>query len=136
MTTPTPQVRFVNPPELMPPFGFSHVVDVTGGRFVYIAGQIALDRERQLIAPGDFQRQAEIIFENIRVALSAVGADFSHVVKLNYYLINIADLPRLRDIRDRYINTQYPPASTAVQVGALAFEGVLLEIEAIANIAM
>ena len=74
------------------------------------------------------------MFKNLQAALAAAGADFSHVVKLNYYLIDVTQLPLLREVRDRYVNTQFPPASTLVEVRKLAREELLLEVEAIASL--
>jgi enamine deaminase RidA (YjgF/YER057c/UK114 family) len=125
-------VRFLNPPTLETPPGFTHVVTVTNARMIYIAGQVALDSSGNLVGLGDFRAQARQVFENIRAALEAVGASFGDVIKLNYYLLDAAQLPLLREIRDSYVNTQQPPASTAVQVSRLAREEFLLEIEAVA----
>jgi len=125
-------VRFLNPPTLATPPGYTHVVAVTNARMIYVAGQVALDAAGQLVGPGDFRAQAAQVFENLKAALEAVGACFDDVIKLNIYVVDIAHLPVLREIRGAYINTQRPPASTAVQVSSLAREEFLLEIEAVA----
>ncbi len=127
-------IQFLNPSMLAAPPGYSHVVKVTGGQTIYLAGQVALDASRNLVGRGDFRAQAEQVFENIKAALAAVGADFSHVVKLNYYVLDRSHAPILREVRDRYVNTQTPPASTLVEVRSLAQEEFLLEIEAIASL--
>lgn len=134
MTTHPDHIQFLNPSTLASPFGYSHVVKVTGGQTIYLAGQVALDSSGALVGRGDFRAQARQVFENITAALGAVGADFSHVVKLNYYLIDRAHLPILREVRDLYVNTEAPPVSTAVEVRGLAREEFLLEIEAIASL--
>jgi enamine deaminase RidA (YjgF/YER057c/UK114 family) len=82
--------RFINPETMHRPTGYTHVVEVTGGRPVYIAGQVALDPTGALVGPGDVRAQARQVFDNLRLALQAVGATFEQVVKLNY-------LPRGRD---------------------------------------
>jgi enamine deaminase RidA (YjgF/YER057c/UK114 family) len=74
------------------------------------------------------------VFENIKTALATVGADFSHVVKLNIYVLDHTQLPILRAVRDRYINVDAPPASTLVEVRSLAQDDFLLEVEAIASL--
>lgn len=127
-------LRFINPPELSATPGYTHVVEITGGRAVYISGQVALDRQAQVTGKGDFRAQAVQIFENLRAALAAAGADFTHVVKLNFYLTDMAHLPLLREVRDRYVNTDHPPASTAVEIRRLAREEFLLEVEAVASL--
>ena len=83
-------------------------------------------------APGDFRAQAMQCFENLKAALAAVGANFEHVVKITNYFVDMAHLPIFFEVRDRYVDTKAPPASTAVQIGNLAREGALFEIEAIA----
>jgi enamine deaminase RidA (YjgF/YER057c/UK114 family) len=127
-------LRFLNPSTLSKPPTYSHVVEITGpGRIFYIAGQLGLDGEGKLVgAPGDFRAQARQTFENLRRALAAVGATFEHVVKLNNYLTDIGHLAALREVRDEFINTAAPPASTTLQIARLAHERALIEVEAVA----
>lgn len=128
-------VQFLSPATLWPgTAGFSHVAKVTGGQTIYVAGQVALDASRNAVGRGDFRAQAEQVFENIRAALAAAGADFSHVVKLNMYVLDMANLPVLLEVRDRYVNTEAPPANTLVEVRRLAQEEFMLEVEAIASL--
>ena len=134
MTEQPTHIQFINPPALFTPPGFTHVVEVTGGRTVYIAGQIAVDQSFQVVGKGDFRAQAQQVFENLKIALAAVGADFIHVVKLNIYLLDMTQLRTLSEVRNRYVNTQNPPASTAVEVRKLALDDLLLEIEAIVSL--
>jgi enamine deaminase RidA (YjgF/YER057c/UK114 family) len=81
---------------------------------------------------GDFRAQATQCFENLKAGLAAAGATFEHVVKITCYFIDISHLPIFLEVRDRYVNTKAPPASTAIQIGKLAVPGALFEIEAIA----
>lgn len=131
---PPDHIQFLSPETLAPPPGYSQIVKVTGGQTIYIAGQVALDASGALVGQGNFRAQAEQVFENIKTALAAVGADFSHVVKLNIYVVDHTQLPILREVRDRYINADAPPASTLVEVRSLARDEFLLEIEAIASL--
>jgi enamine deaminase RidA (YjgF/YER057c/UK114 family) len=128
--------RFLNPDTLYKPPGYSHVVEVTGpGRTVYIAGQLGLDKDGNLVgAPGDFKAQAVQTFENLKLALAAVGADFSHVVKVTNLLADTKYLPIFRDVRNQYLKTATPPASTTVAISQFARDGALLEVEAVAVI--
>src|SRR5215813_1933631 len=121
-------VRFIN----RAPAGYSQVVEVKGGRTLYIAGQIAVDKNGNLVGRGDFRAQVKQVFENLKARLKEVGASFKDVVKLNYYLTDASDLQALRETRNSYINTENPPASTLVVVKQLVREEYLLEIEAIA----
>ena len=127
----TPQnPRFQNPSGLSAPRGYSHVVEVIApGRMVYIAGQTGVDAGGRV--PEGFRAQATQVFENLKIALASAGAGFEHVVKLNSYLTDIpAHLPILREVRDNYLNRAAPPASTTVQVSALADPRYLIEVEA------
>jgi enamine deaminase RidA (YjgF/YER057c/UK114 family) len=129
--------RFLNPPTLYKPPGYSHVVEVKGpGRVVYIAGQLGFDAQGNLVgAPGDFRAQAAQAFENLKLALAAVGAGFADVVKLNNYLTDMSHLPIFREVRDDYLNVAAPPASTTIEISKFARDGALIEIEAVAMLA-
>jgi enamine deaminase RidA (YjgF/YER057c/UK114 family) len=129
-----PAVRFLNPPTIAQPRGYTHVVEVTGpGRIIYIAGQLGYDVTGKVPEPGDFRAQATQVFENLKAALDSVGARFEHVVKFNTFLTDIrAQIPIYREVRDRYVSTVAPPASTTVEIPRLAREGALIEVEAIA----
>jgi enamine deaminase RidA (YjgF/YER057c/UK114 family) len=116
---------------MAPGFGYSHAVEATG-RLVATAGQVAIDADGHLVGEGDPRAQAEQVFENLRLALAAAGATFADVVKLGYFVTDVSFLPQIREVRDRFIDTARPPASTAVQVSALVRPGVLLEIDALA----
>jgi enamine deaminase RidA (YjgF/YER057c/UK114 family) len=126
------KVRFLNPSTLSKPPGYSHVVEMTGpGRTVWIAGQLGVDTSGQVVS-SDFRAQAVQTFENLKAALASVGAGFEHVVKVNNYLLDIAHLPVFREVRDKYLNTAAPPASTTIAIAAFARPGALLEVEVVA----
>ena len=109
--------------------GYNQVV--TGrGRLVVVSGQVAQDELGDLVGPGDPAAQARQVFENLRRCLAQVGAGFSDVVKLTFFVLDVADLPAVRAARDAVVDTARPPASTAVQVGALFAPGYVLEVEA------
>jgi enamine deaminase RidA (YjgF/YER057c/UK114 family) len=125
--------RFVNPPGLPAPHGYSQLVEVPAGqRLLYLAGQVPLDSSGAVVGGTDFRAQAHQVFKNLRAGLAAAGATFADVVKLNYYIVDMQQLPILREVRDRYVNTAAPPASTLVEVRRLFRDDVLLEVEAIA----
>ena len=109
--------------------GYSHVV--TGrGRLVVISGQLAQDEHGELVGPGDPEAQARQVFENIGRCLAEAGASFADVVKLGFFVLDVAYLPALRAARDAVIDTAKPPASTALQVAGLIAPGYLIEVEA------
>jgi enamine deaminase RidA (YjgF/YER057c/UK114 family) len=109
--------------------GYSQVVTAQG-RLVVVSGQIAQDENGELVGPGDPAAQARQVFENLGRCLAHVGAGFGDVVKLTFFVLDVADLPAVRAARDAVIDTTRPPASTAVQVAALFAPGYLLEVEA------
>lgn len=125
------KTRFINPETMFVPPGYTQVVEATGpGRTVYIAGQLGIDKDGRL--PGDFRSQAVQTFENLKEALAAVGGRLEHIVKLNNYLLDIAHLSTIRDVRSAYLSSEAPPASTTIQVSGFARVGALLEVEAVA----
>jgi enamine deaminase RidA (YjgF/YER057c/UK114 family) len=134
MATQPTNIRFINPSTLATPPGFTYVVEITHGRTIFIAGQVALDQTGKIVGQHDFRAQTQQVFENLKAALVAVGADFTRVVKLNMYVVDISELPTLREVRDRYVNTHNPPASTLVEVRRLAREEFLIEVEAVASL--
>jgi reactive intermediate/imine deaminase len=120
-------------PETMPKsVGYSQVAAVTGGKIVFISGQVALDKSGNVVGKDDFRVQVQQVFENLKAAVEAAGGDFSDVIKLNSYLLDFSHLQEFREVRDKYINLKNPPASTAVQVPRLFRPEFLVEIEAVA----
>ncbi len=109
--------------------GYSHVVTGTG-RLVVVSGQVAQDERGELVGAGDAEVQARQVFENLRRCLAEAGAGFGDVVKLGFFVLDVAYLPAVRAARDAVIDTTRPPASTAVQVAALFAPGYLIEAEA------
>jgi 2-iminobutanoate/2-iminopropanoate deaminase len=130
-----PQVKRVNPPGLTKPTGYTHIVEVTGpNRTIYISGQIAYDAQGNVVGAGDMKAQAEQVFKNLQAALTAAGAKFSDVVKMNSYITDMSKVQAVRDVRTKYFGDT-TPASTFVQVAGLVRPELLLEIEVIAVVA-
>ena len=132
-----PSKEFINPKALIPPgpAAYSHIAKVNSGTIVYISGQVPSDASGKVIGEGNFEAQVEQVFGNLKIAVEAAGGVMADIVKLNYYLapeVEQSDVPKLRPIRDRYINVEKPPASTFVVVNRLMRPGWLIEIEAIA----
>jgi enamine deaminase RidA (YjgF/YER057c/UK114 family) len=124
-----------NPQGLSTPRGYSHVVAASGGRTVYVAGQVAFNAQGEIVGKGDLRAQARQVYENLRLALAGAGASFKDVVKLNTYVVGFKpeDLPALREVRGEALkDVMAPPASTLVGVQALANPDFLIEVEAIA----
>ena len=127
----------VNPPALAKPHGFSHAYEVQGGKTLYIAGQVALDREGTLVGAGDLVAQFRQVCENLRAAVGARGGQLTDIVKLTVFVLSTADYKaRAREIGGvyrEYFGRHYP-AMTFLEVKGLydADRGCVIEIEAIA----
>lgn len=132
----TKPVKFVNPAGVAKPTGYSHsaIVDLGNSRMVIVSGQVALDSAGNLVGKGDFAKQAEQVFTNIRHILRAAGGDMQHIVKTGIFVVDLSRIQAFREVRNRFLNSQNPPASTLVQVSRLYREDLLLEIEVTAII--
>ncbi len=119
--------QFLNPGGKKPP-GYTEVVSSPPGRMIFLSGQGGTDSKGNL--PSDFASQARNTFLNLRRGLKLAGAEFKDVVKINYYVTDMAQTSKLREVRAQFLNMEAPPASTLVQV-KLGGKW-LLEIEAIA----
>jgi 2-iminobutanoate/2-iminopropanoate deaminase len=122
-----------NPDGVAAPFGdrFSHVARVDlggGGALLLLSGQVAVDGEGAVVAPGDVRAQSERIFEIIGGLLAANGASFNDVAHLRTYLTNIDELPGYGEVRRRFFPGTRP-ASTTVEVSRLFMPGIVLEVE-------
>lgn len=109
--------------------GYSHVA--RAGNTLYIAGQIALDREGRLVGAGDIEAQTRQVYANLHTILAEFGVGFEHVVKLTTYLTDPAHLQGFRNVRNAVLRDPFPP-NTLVFIKQLARPDYLVEIEAIA----
>lgn len=123
--------RIPAPDGVAPAAQYTHVVLGTG-RFVAVSGQLALDADGKLVGEGDPAAQARQVFENLRRCLAAAGATFDEVVKLTYFVTDMAHMPALRAARAEHIPDDRLPASSAVQVAGLVRPEFLMEVEAFA----
>jgi 2-iminobutanoate/2-iminopropanoate deaminase len=126
-------VKFLNP---TPPKGYSQAVavDLGNSKMIIISGQVAFDKQGQLVGTGDFSQQATQVFSNIRSIIESAGGTMDNLVRIGIYLTDMSKIQLLRTVRDKFINPKNPPASTLVQVDKLFRGDVLLEIEATAII--
>ena len=123
--------------EIMLPDGgepISHYTDaVRFGELLFISGIAPLDRNNEVVAPGDVVGQAEFVLEAMGRILRQAGGSFADVLRVTVYLINVADRGKINPGRQRMFGGTRP-ASTLVEVSALAIPGMLVEIEAVAGI--
>jgi enamine deaminase RidA (YjgF/YER057c/UK114 family) len=119
-------------PDLAPPPGYAHVAVASGARLVITAGAVPLDREGNLIGPGDVKTQTRQVIDNLMAQLAAAGATGEDVLKTTVYVAatNGGDLIAAWEVvQDSPIAAA---ASTLLGVAVLGYTGQLVEIEAIA----
>lgn len=123
----------VDPVTWQEKLGFAQGWKVSGANtLVFVAGQVPISAEGEVVGAGDFEAQVRQTFVNMGNVLEQAGASFADVVKLTAFF---TDLGKLRDysrVRDEFVNTAAPPASTAVEVSRLALPELMIEVEAIA----
>ncbi|MFO1044019.1 MAG: RidA family protein [Planctomycetaceae bacterium] len=114
-------VEYLNPKQLCPTYGWTHVATVTGGKTVYISGQVGINERGEVVGKGDLKLQTEQAFRNIEFALAAVGTTFQNVVKTSLFVVGLRPehVPILREVRSRFVSADTPPVSTLVGVTAL-----------------
>lgn len=126
------QKRVVLSDKVAPPSGnYSHAIQV--GNLTFLAGQVAMNEEGELVGKGDSMAQTRQVMENIQAHLEAAGATFDNVVKLNAYVTNMADRQAMGQARGQFLQPPYP-TSTMVEVKQLAHPDFMVEIEAVAAI--
>jgi reactive intermediate/imine deaminase len=123
------EIERTNPAGMTQPTAYSHLVKYD--KLMFIAGQVALDGDGNVVGEGDMAAQFRQVLENLKTILSSEGADFSNIVKINIFTTNVDALRENMAIRSEYFGDQ-APASTLVQIDRLARPVFLLEIEAIA----
>ncbi len=101
------------------------------GNAVYTSGQVALDPAGEVVGKGDMRAQTRQVFENIKTVLAAAGASLDDIVKITVFTTDISRLGETHEVRAEVLPDP-PPASTAVEIKALAFPDLLIEIEAVA----
>jgi len=126
----TPQ--FLSPDTLPEPPGYSHVVSARPGRVVWTSGQVAMRADGTVAPPGDWEAQTRLCCENVGRALEAAGAAWGDVVKLTFFVVDVTALETVRAVRDEFVDTNRPPASSLVQVAGLVRPDLLIELEAVA----
>jgi enamine deaminase RidA (YjgF/YER057c/UK114 family) len=131
---PNPAPAFFSPPDLPRAAGYSHTVAIPAGTLVWVSGQLAVDADGN-VPHADWESQTRLAFANVGRALQAGGADWSDVVKLTLFVVDLSELATIRRVRDEFVDTSRPPTSSLVQVAGLVRPGALLEAEAVAHVA-
>jgi len=130
-------IKIFSPDVLGKPLGqYSQITRVKASEFVYIAGQLATDREGKIIGADDFDAQCSQVFANIETALKSVGGGWRNVVEFTTYLVHSQDIPKFMTCRRREFPKFFPdgayPPNTLLMVDRLVQEPFLVEVKAIA----
>jgi len=130
-------IKIYNPEGLAKPLGqYSHVTRVKASEYIFIAGQVAADKDGKLVGPDDFDAQCVQTFANIETALKSAGAGWGNVVQFCTLLVHSQDIPkfmkyRLREFPKMFANGVYPP-NTLLMIDRLVKEEFLIEVQATA----
>ena len=113
---------------------FSAGVKVSAGQLVFVSGQVARNSQGETVGKGDITAQTRQVLENIKTVLESAGATMDDVVKVSVFVTNLEEhFAQIHEVRAQYFKKDYP-ASTMVEVKALANKDLLIEIEAVAVI--
>jgi enamine deaminase RidA (YjgF/YER057c/UK114 family) len=132
-----PDIKIYNPEGLARPLGqYSHVTRVKASEYLFIAGQLAADKNGQVVGAGDFDAQCRQVFANIEVALKSAGAGWGNVVQFTTFMVHSQDIPkfmafRLREFPKMFSNGVYPP-NTLLMIDRLVQEPFLVEVQTVA----
>ncbi len=114
------------------PVGPYNQAIAASGRFIFAAGQIAIDpATSQIVHTGNVAGQTEQVMTNLAAVLKASGASFDHVVKTTVFLADMNDFAAVNEVYARYFDDATAPARACVEVSRLP-KDVLVEIDCIA----
>ncbi len=126
-----------NPPTVMKAVGYSHAYETRGGRLLFVAGQVAKDRDGRVVGADDLVAQFRQICENWKAVLAAAGGQLTDVVKWTIYAIDVDEYKRhgraIGQVYREYFGKHFP-AMTLVGARDLydREDGCRLEIEGFA----
>ncbi len=112
----------------------SHYTDAVEARgLLFVSGIVPVDADGKLVGERDVVEQARQVFRSLDLVLRAGGCTFADVAKVTLFLLDVNDRAAINPVRQEFFGDARP-ASTLVEVSALAVPGALLEIEAVAAI--
>jgi len=110
-------------------YSFGIVADVR--RLAFISGQVALDESGAVLAPDNMEQQSKLVFQSMATLLAEAGASLGHVAKITTFVTDMSQYAAFTRVRNDVFEAPYP-ASTVVEVTALAKPGLVVEVEALA----
>ena len=132
-------IKIINPDALGKPLGqYSQITRVKASEFLFIAGQLGVDKDGKLAGDDDFEAQCAQTFANIEAALKSAGAGWRNVVQFTTFLVHSQDIPKLRAFRQREFPKMFPtgayPPNTLLIIDRLVAEAALIEIQTVAAV--
>lgn len=134
------QIEYIDPPNAAPAQGlYSNATRVRAGDLYFIAGQLAVGKEGEVVGKQDFEAQFMQVFSNMETVLAGLGITFDHVAKFTTYFVHSQDIEKFMALRARHFptmfkNTKFPPNTICV-IDRLVKEDFLFEVEAVARAA-
>ncbi|WP_299769035.1 RidA family protein [uncultured Tateyamaria sp.] len=123
-----------DPPNIWSPFGaFSQSVISGGGKTIYLKGQVALDRDGEIVGDGDMSAQVTQVLHNVADILGAMGGQMSDIVSLQQFTTDIQAFMQCGEIRANFFEAPFP-VTTTLEVSSLYDSRLLIEITGIAEI--
>lgn len=131
------EIKLLNPEALGRPLGqYSHMARVKASEYLFIAGQVAVDKAGNVIGADDFDAQCVQTFANIETALASQGAGWANVVEFTTYLVHSQDIAKFMQFRLREFPRMFPhgvyPPNTLLIIDRLVGEQYLLEVQTVA----
>jgi enamine deaminase RidA (YjgF/YER057c/UK114 family) len=126
--------QIVNPARIHPPAGYSHIVHATGSRLAFVAGQVALDHEFQVVGEGDLEAQTRQTMTNLQHALDELGAGWDDVVKSTVYTTRPHEYETIGKAMSEAMGDAEPPAQVIAGVSGLALPELMIEIELVVSL--
>ena len=121
--------QLINPPELHPAPGFSHITIAKGSKLIMFAGQVALDAEFNLVGGDDLGAQTAAAMRNVETAINSVGVSWDDIVRRTIYTTQPTEYETITAAIDEVTGGAGHPAQTILGVTGLAVPGLLIEIE-------
>ena len=133
------KLTMVQPDGLSQPVGlYSQVCRVECQEYAFVAGQVAVASDGNLVGEGDFSAQMRQVFRNLVVSAEAVGASMRNVVKMTTYLVRAQDIEKFYGVREELFREYFPsssyPPNTLLVIDRLVREEFLIEVEAVIGV--
>lgn len=125
------KIHFKDAAKKLGSYSHGYKVDVGDSEIIFTTGQIALDKDGNMVGLNDIEAQTEFVFQSLQDILKEAGASLDDVVKATIYVPDINDFPKISPIRNKYFKNA-APVSTLIEVSKLVKEGCKVEIEVVA----